>query len=438
MIRLFFALILATVSPVVVTAQSGPLVLDLRGGDVEPLPFALPIFEAESPGAAEIAVQMSEVIAADLVGTGLFRQISSDAFIATPTSFAAPIEFSNWRAINARALISGAVDVVGDQVVVKFRLYDVVTGEEMGAGQQLVGTTSGWRRIAHKVADAVYARVAGEPGYFDSRVVFISESGPKDARRKRVAIMDYDGANLQFLTDSSAIVLAPRFSPDGGRVLYTSFESGLPQINVLDVATVTRQTLPTQSGQMAFSPRFSRDGQSVVYSLITGGNTDIYRMDLGSGAVTQLTNAPSIETAPSFSPDGGEIVFESDRSGTPQLYVMSAFGGEPRRISFGEGRYSTPVWSPSGDYIAFTKQHQGRFHIGVMRTDGSEERLLTGSPLDEGPTWAPNGRMIMFTRETPGAQGTSALYSVDLRGQLLRPVRIDGGGSDPSWGPLQQ
>ena len=249
--------------------------------------------------------------------------------------------------------------------------------------------------------------------------------------------MDYDGANVQFLTDDTSLVLAPRFSPNGERVLYTSYATGFPRIHVLTVGNVDSRILQVGDGEMSFAPRFSPDGRMVVYSLTQGSNTDIYAMDLASGATRRLTSTPAIETAPSFSPDGSQIVFESDRSGSQQLYVMPAMGGEAQRISFGEGRYGTPVWSPRGDRIAFTKQNAGRFHIGVMRTDGKEERLLTASFLDEGPTWAPNGRVIMFSRETQGAQGSSALYSVDVSGRNLKRVRTPAGASDPSWGPLQ-
>lgn len=416
-----------------------PLRLTLRDGVIEALPFALPNFQAEVAGSEQMAADISRVIAEDLNGTGLFRQIQSSAFISTPAGFGSPIEFADWRAINAQALITGAVAVNGSQVTVKFRLYDVFSGAEMGQGLQFAGTTDSWRRMSHKVADAVYSRITGEAGYFDSRIVYVAETGPKDDRAKRLAIMDYDGANVQYLTDSSAIVLAPRFSATGDRILYTSYESGFPRINVLDVANPQgRQQLTTAPGDMAFSPRFSLDGRQVIYSLINGGNTDIYRTDLATGQSTRLTNTPAIETAPSFNPDGTQIVFESDRSGTQQLYVMSANGGDAQRISFGNGRYGTPVWSPRGDLIAFTKQEAGRFHIGVMRTDGTEERLLTSSFLDEGPTWAPNGRVIMFGRETQGADGTTALYSVDITGRNLRRVSTPQGGSDPSWGPLQQ
>ncbi|MCE0507036.1 Tol-Pal system beta propeller repeat protein TolB [Roseivivax sp. GX 12232] len=426
------------VAPATAQAQDGPLRIEITEGVVEPLPFAAPTFVAESGAAQQYAQEITQVVRDDLTGTGLFRQIASDAFISQITSFESPVQFADWRAINAQALITGAVSVDGaGRVVVKFRVYDVFAGTELGQGMQFAGQTDGLRRMGHKVADQVYSRITGEGGYFDSRVVFVSESGPKGNRAKRLAIMDYDGANLQYLTDSSALVLAPRFSPSGDRVIYTSYATGDPRVHVLDVGSVQSRILPAQSGTMSFAPRFSPNGQRLLYSATNGANTDIYASEIATGQTTQLTSAPSIETAPSFSPDGSQIVFESDRSGTQQLYVMPAGGGEATRISFGEGRYGTPVWSPRGDLIAFTKQNAGRFHIGVMRTDGSEERLLTASFLDESPTWAPNGRVLMFSRETQGESGASALYSVDISGRNLKRVSTPAGGSDPNWGPLQ-
>lgn len=417
-------------------AQNGPLRIEITEGVIEPLPFAVPDFVAENGAAAEYAGQIARVIASDLAGTGLFREIPREAHIGRISSFDAPVGYEDWKAINAQALITGAVTASGDRIVVKFRLFDIFSGQQLGEGLQFTGTPQGWRRMAHKVADAAYSRITGEGGYFDTRVVFVSESGPKNNRLKRLAVMDYDGANVQFLTDSSSIVLAPRFSPNGNRILYTSYESGFPRITLMDVGSLQRQTLAEQPGTMTFAPRFSPDGNRVVFSLERGGNSDLYMLDLASGGLNQLTNAPSIETGPSFSPDGSQIVFESDRSGGQQLYIMPASGGEARRISGGQGRYGTPVWSPRGDMIAFTKQNAGRFHIGVMRTDGSEERLLTASFLDEGPTWAPNGRVIMFTRETSGAGGQSAMYSVDISGRNLRQVPTDAAASDPAWSPL--
>lgn len=417
-------------------AQTGPLRIEITEGVIEPLPFAVPDFVAENGAAGEFAANIARVIASDLAGTGLFREIPASAHIGRVTSFDAPVAYADWKAINTQALVTGAVSASGDRIVVKFRLFDIFSGQQMGEGLQFAGTTQSWRRMAHKVADAVYSRITGEGGYFDTRVVFVSESGPKNERAKRLAVMDYDGANVQFLTDSRSIVLAPRFSPTGDRILYTSYQTGFPKIYLMDVASVQARALSDQPGTMTFAPRFAPDGRTVLFSIEQGGNSDLYSVDTGGGGLTRLTNAPSIETAPDYSPDGSQIVFESDRSGTQQIYVMGAGGGEPRRISNGPGRYSTPVWSPRGDLIAFTKQHQGRFHIGVMRVDGSEERLLTASFLDEGPTWSPNGRVIMFTRETAGASGQSSLYSVDITGRNLRPVGSNGAASDPSWSPL--
>jgi len=438
MIRLLLSLMIgALVTASQSAAQNGPLRIEIDQGVIEPLPFAVPDFVPASAAASDLAKQVARVVAEDLSGTGLFREIPASAYVSRVRDFAAPVNYEDWKVINAQALITGSAKVSGSNLTVQFRVYDVFSGAELGAGLQFTGPTAGWRRMAHKVADAVYSRITGEGGYFDSRVVFVSETGPKNQRRKRLAIMDYDGANVQYLTDSSSIVLAPRFSPTGDRVLYTGYETGFPRIYVLDIGRVQRRALEQQDGTMSFAPRFAPDGKTVVFSLTEGGNTDIYTMSVDTGQTRRLTSAPSIETAPSFSPDGRQIVFESDRSGTQQLYIMPAGGGEARRLSFGQGRYGTPVWSPRGDLIAFTKQSKGRFHIGVMRVDGSEERLLTASFLDEGPTWAPNGRVIMFARESQGAQGRSALYSVDITGRNLRPVRTPDGGSDPSWSPLQ-
>ena len=422
-----------------VSAQSsGPLRIEITEGVIEPLPFAVANFVPANAEAREIGEDIARVIASDLTGTGLFREIPSSAFISSITSFSSPVEYADWKAINAQALVTGSVSTSSDgRLVVQFRVYDVFAGQELGSGLQFAGEVDGWRRMAHKVADAVYSRITGGGGYFDSRVVFVSETGGKGDRKKALAIMDYDGANVQLLTDESSLVLAPRFSPSGDRVLYTSYETGFPRIYMLEVGSATRRVLEAQPGSISFAPRFAPDGTNIVYSLATGGNTDLYRMNVNGTGRIRLTSSPAIDTAPSFSPDGRQIVFESDRSGSQQLYVMPATGGEAKRISFGEGRYGTPVWSPRGDLIAFTKQLKGRFHIGVMRVDGSEERLLTASFLDEGPTWSPNGRVIMFGRETQGTNGQSALYSVDITGRNLQRVKTPFGASDPAWSPLQ-
>jgi TolB protein len=436
MTRFLLALVaLAILAGLPAAAQApGPLRIEVTEGVIEPVPYAIPDFLPENAAGQQYAAAIARVIAANLTGTGLLREIPPQAHVGRISGFDAPVQFSDWRAINARALITGAVRVDGQRLTVKFRLFDVLSGQQLGDGLQLDGTVADWRRMAHRVSDQVYTRLTGESGYFDTRVVFVAESGPRERRLKQLAIMDQDGENVQVLTDGRALVLAPRFSPRGDRILYTSYETGFPRIYVMDLASRRRQVLGDQPGTMTFAPRFSPDGGSVIYSLSVDGRTNLFLLNLGSGQRFQLTNTAAIDTAPSFSPDGRWVVFESDRTGTSQLYVMPAGGGEARRISQGQGRYSTPVWSPRGDLIAFTKSHAGRFHIGVMRIDGSGERLLTASFLDEGPSWAPNGRVIMFTREEAG--GNPSLMSVDISGRNLRRIPTPTAASDPAWSPL--
>ncbi|SDK53554.1 Tol-Pal system beta propeller repeat protein TolB [Paracoccus chinensis] len=416
--------------------DEGPLRIEITGGQVEAMPIAIAPFFDEG-GAAEMAARIQQVVTADLTGTDLFREIPASAHVARPSGFDDPVAYPDWRAINAEALILGSVAVRDGQVTARFRLFDVFSGQPLGDGMQFDAPEAGWRRVAHKLADQVYARITGEGPYFDSRVTFVSETGPKDARLKRIGIMDYDGANPLWVTDDSALVVSPRFSPDGSQLLYTSFGNGMPQVMLMDVATVQSRPLKQEAGTMSFAPRFSPDSRWIVYSREKGGNTDIWQMDVATGAERPLTETAAIETSPSYSPDGRQIVFESDQSGTQQIYVMPADGSaEPARISFGEGSYGTPAWSPTGDLIAFTKRNGDKFHIGVMRPDGTEEKLLTESFLDEGPTWAPNGRVVMFTRQTPGGDGTPRLHSVDVTGRNMRPLSIEGAASDPDWGPL--
>ncbi len=418
-----------------VAAQQPTLEIDVTGGVIEPVPFAAPVFVAESRASGPVAAQITQVVASDLVGTGLFREIPQKAYISGVSNFNAPVQYADWKAINAQALIVGAVNVSGGKLTVKFRLFDVFAQAPMGQGVQFSGTPESWRRMAHKVADQVYSRLTGEGGYFDSRVVFVSETGPKNARKRQLALMDYDGANVTYLTDDSTIVLSPRFSPDNQRILYTSYETGEPRIYMMDLASRQRQTFQGLKGT-SFAPRWSPDGSKIVLSQTAGGNTDIFTLDVRTGQETRLTSGPAIDTAPSYSPDGTQIVFESDRGGSQQVYVMPASGGDAKRISFGKGRYGTPVWSPRGDLIAFTKIEGGRFHIGVMRVDGSQERLLTASFLDEGPTWSPNGRVLMFFRENSGSNGAPQIYAVDVTGRNLRKLATPTFASDPDWSGL--
>jgi len=408
-------------------AARADIEVNVNRGDVQPLPIAIPAF-----GGGQVGGDISGVISANLQRSGLFRPLDPATFVDKDLNIAVEPRFPAWQQINAQALVNGQVSVVGARLQVDFRLWDVFAEKQLD-GRQMASSPENWRRVAHKISDAVYERLTGEKGYFDTRVVFVAETGGRGSKTKRLAIMDQDGANPSYLTDGSAVIMTPRFSSNSQEITYMELRPEGSKIYLLNLDTTRRESLGDFKG-MVFAPRFSPDGSKVAFSVERAGNTDIFLMDLKSRTTSRLTADPAIDTSPSFSPDGTQIAFNSDRSGSPQLYIMGADGSNPRRISFAQGRYTTPVWSPTGEFIAFTKQTGGEFHIGIMKPDGTDERILTSSYLDEGPAWAPNGRVLMFSRE--GGGGGTKLWTVDVTGRILQPMPYPGGASDPAWSPL--
>jgi TolB protein len=423
-------------------AAAAPLKIDITKGNVEPLPIAVTNFTASAGDDAALGEKISQVVSANLERSGLFRPISSSAFIQEITNGDTIPRYADWRQINAQALVTGTVSSAGPKRVrVSFRLWDA-TSESQVAGKEYTTFSRNWRRIAHLVSDEIYKRLTGEDGYFDSRIVYVAESGSALRRVKRLAIMDQDGANHKYLTNGEALVLTPRFSPDTQEILYMSYAGSQPRVYLRDLQTGREEVVGRFNG-MSFAPRFNHDGTRMLMSIARNGTTNIHEMNLRTRKMRQLTRGPSIDTSPSYSPDGKYIVFNSDRGGSQQLYVMDKNGGNVRRISFGKGRYGTPVWSPRGDHIAFTNLKSGSFYIGVMRWDTrtasvSGERLLTQSWLDEGPSWAPNGRVLIFSRGFPSRNGDtrSRLYSIDITGYNLRELPTPSDASDPAWSPL--
>jgi TolB protein len=434
----FFLVLLAIVTLAAAPARA-ELRVDITKGVAEPIPVAIVDFYAKDPAQTQAGADLASVVRANLERSGLFAPIDPSAFIQSAAALQLQPRFADWRALNAQALVSGAVELQPDgRLRVEFRLWDVL-GEQQMVGLAYFTPANNWRRIAHIISDAVYKRITGEEGYFDTRIVYVAESGPATKRIKRLAIMDQDGANHRFLTDGRSLVLTPRFSPSTQEITYLAYYRNQPRVYLLNIDTGREEVLGDFPG-MTFAPRFSPDGRRVVMSLSQDGNSNIYTMNLQTRQVRRVTDNPAIDTSPSYAPDEKQIVFNSDRGGTQQLYVMNADGSNVRRISFGRGRYATPVWSPRGDLIAFTKFLEGSFYIGVMRPDGTGERLLSESYLEEGPTWAPNGRVLMFYRQDrmdKSGQGARArLYSVDLTGRNLQIVPTPGDASDPAWSPL--
>ena len=411
------------------------LKLDVTQGNVQPVPIAIPDFIGVGLQDPAGGRNVSQIIASNLQRSGLFAPIDPAAHLEKISTIDTLPRFADWRQINAQALVTGRVSQSDGRLKAEFRLWDVFAGQQL-RGEQYNTTADNWRRIAHIISDAIYERITGEKGYFDSRIVFVDESGPKERRIKRLALMDQDGANVRYLTRGEDLVLTPRFSSSPDTITYMSYSQGDPKVYLMNIETGQREIVSNFPG-MSFSPRFSPDGQRVIFSLQRGGNSNLFVMDLRSRATTRLTDTQVIDTAPSYSPDGMRISFELDRGGKQQIYIMAASGGQAQRISFGDGAYSTPVWSPRGDYIAFTKQTQSKFAIGIMRADGSGERILTEGYHNEGPTWSPNGRVIMFFRD-PGGNAGPSLYTVDVTGRNEQPLKTPSYASDPAWSPLLQ
>ena len=421
--------------------------VDITRGNLNPLPVAVsPLFQDNKSknefqrelNFDDLGSEISKVVENNLKQSGLFNPLSKDAFLQKPDIAHLKPRFEDWALIKAQALITGKVSISNGKLKVEFRLWDVLAGREMLA---LAFTTvpNNWRRVGHIITDKVYERLTGEKGYFDTRIIYVSEEGLKTQRVKKLAIMDQDGFNTKYLTLGNELVLTPRFNPTNQMVTYLSYFRNLPRVYLLDIETGIQEVVGDFPG-MTFAPRFSPDGKKIIMSFAKDGKSDIYVMDLENRIVEQITNHPSIDTSPSYSPDGKYITFNSDRSGYQQIYVMKSDGSNVKRISFGNGLYGTPVWSPRGDLIAFTKLHKGKFYIGVMRTDGKGERLLTENFYQEAPSWSPNGRVLIFYRETKTnekGEGFSAkLWSIDLTGYNERLVETQTDASDPSWSSL--
>jgi len=421
--------------------------VDITRGNLSPLPVAVSPLSIDEDSKKsfekvlkkkDIGSEISSVIENNLKQSGLFNPLNKDAFLQKRDIAHLKPRFEDWALIKAQALITGKVTFVDEKLRVEFRLWDVLAAKEMLA---LAFTTvpSNWRRVGHIITDKIYERLTGEKGYFDTRIIYVAEQGPKTKRIKKLAIMDQDGFNTKYLTLGNELVLTPRFNPTNQMVTYLSYFRNLPRVYLLDIETGIQEVVGDFPG-MTFAPRFSPDGKKIIMSFATDGNSDIYTMDLENRIVERITNHPSIDTSPSYSPDGKYICFNSDRSGLQQIYVMRSDGRNVKRITFGKGIYGTPVWSPRGDLIAFTKMRKGRFYIGVMRTDGSGERLLTENFYQEAPSWSPNGRVLIFYRETKTdakGEGFSAkLWSIDLTGYNERQVITETDASDPSWSSL--
>jgi TolB protein len=434
--RFLIALFVIACAPTLVFAQIEGSVTDESNNDLN---VAIPAFQTpqDSPAAgvttAALGNSVAQIIAGDLAGTGLFKPSGPNGVKAITFPEVTAPDYGHWSGAGAEMLIQGFVRAnPNGELTIGCYLYDVSLKSEAARAGYVVSQRD-WRRGAHKCADIIYSKLSGESPFFDSRIAYIAERGPKNKRVKMLAIMDSDGENHKILTTGQSIALTPRFSPDYKSLLYLSYLGARPRIYVYDLASGS-QRLVTESSSPTFSPRWSPDGKTILYSMAIAGNTDIYAISVSGGTPRRLTNVPGINIGGSYSPDGKRIVFESDRSGSQQVYIMNADGSDQQRISSGGGRYATPEWSPRGDLIAFTKI-AGNFRIGTMTPGGGSEKLLTDSWQDEAPSWSPNGRVIQFFRTAQGS-GRTSVWQVDLTGVNERRIPTPLDGSDPAWGPI--
>lgn len=426
-----FAAVLAAALAAVSTAAA-ELRIRITDPNFEPLPIAVADLVGEREDERIQGQRIVEVIVNNLRNSGVFTPVDPKSYIQKAEELIRAPRMQDWKQVGAEAVVGGRVRAGGGTLRVEFRLWDVSTGLQL-VGRALETSAPNWRRLAHKISDAIFERITGETGYFDTRIVYVAETGPRTKRVKRLAIMDQDGANARYLSEGENLVLTPRFSPTAQEITYLSYTGNAPRVYILSIDSLRREVVGDFPG-MTFAPRFSADGNKIVLSLETEGNSEIYSMDLRTRQVTRLTNNPAIDTSPSYSPDGRKIAFNSDRGGAQKIYIMNADGSDVVRISNRPGRYATPVWSPRDDFIAFTKIEGGQFSIGIMRPDGEDERILAQGFLAEGPTWAPNGRYLMYFKQERG--GPLGLYAIDITGRRERRIETPTEASDPAWSPL--
>lgn len=409
--------------------------IDITEGTFKPVPIAITPFDGGgNPQLAEISREITEIIMNDLESCGLFKIVDPAAYIQSARDVMTQPRFADWKVLRAEALVGGLVHQEGGNIKVDFRLFDLFAETQL-EGLSKSTTRESLRRVAHQIADAIYERITGDKGYFDTRVVYVAESGPEMKRQYRLAIMDQDGANHRYISSGNTLVLTPRFSPDGSKIAYVDFGANgkSPNLHIHDLESGSSHALGGDYGQK-ISPRFSPNGDHIILSSAKNGAASLYRLDLPTKRLDRLTSSTaSIDVSPCYSPDGSQIVYISDRGGKPQIYVRSsAPGADGTRISFGKGLYHNPVWSPRGDLIAFVRQNGNIFYLGVMKPDGSGERMLDTGYLLEGPTWSPNGREIMYTCQ-PSPNSKVGISSVDIVGFNKRKVKIPGEGSYPTW-----
>ena len=387
------------------------------------LPIAITELVGLDGGAGKLEKEIPDVNQNDLEISAYFQFIPPAAFLEPSSSTALTAEtinFDQWTAIEAQAVIKGGITKKGDQITVQLKLFDPFL-KQMLVGKQYSGSSKDVRSIAHRFSDEVMLALTGIKGPFNSKITYTSPAGKA---RKVIRIMDYDGANDGGISDGKTLSLGSKFSPDGSRVVYTSYASGTPEI-YMSGKQLTRNKATN------LTPSFSPDGGTIVFSSSIDGDPDIWTMTTSGKMISKLTNAPGVDISPVYSPDGGMILFSSEMAGNLHVYTMGAGGGGAGRLTYVGQFNDTPAWSPDGQKITFCARDSGAFDVFTMNSDGSLiQRLTAGEGNNEHPSWSPDSRYITFS----STRGGEAIYVMRFDG--ANPVRVSKGtGQLPWWGP---
>jgi TolB protein len=407
------------------------LSIEITGAGANRIPIAIAPFAGEAalpvpaPGGT---VSVTAIVRADLERSGLFRTLELPPLVPQPTE-SSSVNFAEWKARLADALVVGSIAARPDgRFEVRFRLYDVVKQAAV-AGVAYTVSKEQLRATAHRIADTIYEKLTGEKGVFSTRIAYVVKRGA----RFELQVADADGANEQAMLVSNEPIISPKWSPDGKRIAYVSFQNKKPIVYVQNVEVPKQNVVANFKGSNS-APAWSPDGKTLAVSLSRDGNSQLYLISPDGSNLRRLTSSGGIDTEPCFSPDGQWIYFTSDRGGSPQIYRMSASGGEAQRVTF-EGSYNvTPRVSPDGKSLAYIMRNGGKFQAALLDLATRQVQVLTDSDLDESPSFAPNGRQILLATVI-GGRGVLSAVSAD--GRVKQRLTLSAGDvREPAWGPL--
>jgi len=402
-------------------------VIEILGGRANQIAIAVSPFK-EFSSQTKVG-QVHGVIASDLDRSGLFNTLDTDG-VSNPPSDDLNINFTRWSALDAQFIVIGKIDQTVDRMVVSWSLVDIYK-EKTVLSMKYTGKSSQFRAIGHKIADQVYERLTGSKGVFHTKIAFVKKINDD---KYALNISDYDGFNIRTIMNSKHPIISPRWSPDGKKIAYVSFEKKKPVIYIQELATGQRTLLANFKGNNS-APAWSPDSKELAIVLTYNANSQIYIIDSDGGNIKQVMRSRAINTEPAWAPNGKEIYFTSNKSGGPQIYKLNLEDDEVTRITY-EGKYNLyPSLSYDGKLLLFLMQDGGKFVVAVQNLLSNQVLKLTNGPYDEAPIFSPNGHMILFSYKDYGK--TSKIGTVSINGLKITPLVVGNEQmQEPTWGPI--